>query len=170
MSNNSESSVIFDPHAEQTQNDVEVIQPHAEETAEETQSQSHVEVITPETALSVRTPTTSGVQDFGEKLSQFIEKLPGQIAAIYEAYQRPINIVGVLFLSLLTVAIASGILRVLNALPLVAPSLELVGLGYIGWFAWRYLLYADNRQELATQYRNAKQKMLGHDNEAVDQP
>jgi hypothetical protein len=163
MSTDLENSVIFDPHAEQPQHDVEVIEPHAEEP------RGDVEIITPETALSVRTPTTSGVQNFGVKLSQIIEKLPGQIAAIYEAYQRPINIIGVLFLSLLAVAIASGILRVLNALPLVAPSLELVGLGYVGWFTWRYLLYAEHRQELATQYRHTKQKMLGHENETVDQ-
>ncbi|MGB7416907.1 MAG: CAAD domain-containing protein [Thermosynechococcaceae cyanobacterium] len=161
MSTDLEDSVIYDPHAYESQREIDIISPRVKE------HQSNVEIIVPETALSVHRAKASDVQDFGETLSQFIERLPEQVSAFYGAYRRPINVVGVLLLSVLTVAIASGILRVLNALPLVAPSLELVGIGYIGWFTWRYLLYAENRQELAAKYRSTKQNVLGHDSSGI---
>ncbi|PZD70974.1 hypothetical protein C1752_08655 [Acaryochloris thomasi RCC1774] len=179
MSIDLEESVIVDPYAEMPQSEADIIDPRVHEKPEgdvdiidpRVQApQGKVEIIVPETGTSVREPVDPNLQELGTKLSQAIENLPRQIAAFYRAYQRPINLLGVSFLGLLTVAIASGVLRVLDALPLVAPSLELVGLGYIGWFTWRYLLYAENRQELTAKYRSTKQKVLGQNSERSKQP
>ncbi|THU59069.1 hypothetical protein C4D60_Mb03t21100 [Musa balbisiana] len=39
--------------------------------------------------------------------------------------------------------------------------MELVGLGYTGWFVYRYLLYKDSRKELATDIEDLKKKIAG---------
>lgn len=160
MNTSLDSSVIIDPHADVPSSDIEIIDPRVSEP------QGEVEIITPNTALSVRDSDESSTQNLSEKIAQIIDRLPGQIVAFYDAYSRPINLVGALYLGLLAVAIASGVLRVLNVLPLVAPSLKLLGIGFIGWFTWRHLLYAENRQELVANYRSAKQKVLGHHRES----
>ncbi|MCQ6463443.1 CAAD domain-containing protein, partial [Vibrio parahaemolyticus] len=38
----------------------------------------------------------------------------------------------------------------INSVPLLPKILELVGLGYTGWFVYRYLLFKESRKELAT--------------------
>lgn len=37
----------------------------------------------------------------------------------------------------------------LDDIPVVAPTFELIGIGYSVWFVSRYLLKASNKQELA---------------------
>lgn len=58
-------------------------------------------------------------------------------------------------LSLIALAVILAVLRVaiavvdaLNDIPLLAPTFQLVGIGYSLWFVGRYLLFALNRQEL----------------------
>ncbi|CAN0825152.1 Protein CURVATURE THYLAKOID 1A, chloroplastic [Linum grandiflorum] len=39
--------------------------------------------------------------------------------------------------------------------------MELVGLGYTGWFVYRYLLFKQSRKELATDVETLKKKIAG---------
>ncbi|CAI0469736.1 unnamed protein product [Linum tenue] len=39
--------------------------------------------------------------------------------------------------------------------------MELVGLGYTGWFVYRYLLFKQSRKELATDIETLKKKIAG---------
>ncbi|KAJ0590346.1 putative cyanobacterial aminoacyl-tRNA synthetase, CAAD domain, protein CURVATURE THYLAKOID 1 [Helianthus annuus] len=39
--------------------------------------------------------------------------------------------------------------------------MELVGLGYSGWFVYRYLLFKSSRKELATDIESIKKKIAG---------
>ncbi|KDO86378.1 hypothetical protein CISIN_1g031181mg [Citrus sinensis] len=39
--------------------------------------------------------------------------------------------------------------------------LELIGLGYTGWFVYRYLLFKSSRKELATDIEALKKKIAG---------
>ncbi|CAO2175321.1 unnamed protein product [Urochloa humidicola] len=41
--------------------------------------------------------------------------------------------------------------------------LELVGLGYSGWFVYRYLLFQENRKELANNLDALKKRITGDD-------
>ena len=61
----------------------------------------------------------------------------------------------------LTIAVADGILDRLNTIPLFAPTFELIGLGFSGWFIFRYLLYAESRQELKQEIDVVKDKIVG---------
>ncbi|KAL5225646.1 hypothetical protein ABZP36_012285 [Zizania latifolia] len=49
----------------------------------------------------------------------------------------------------------------INSVPLLPKILELVGLGYTGWFVYRYLLFKESRKELASDIETLKKKIAG---------
>ncbi|XP_076888905.1 protein CURVATURE THYLAKOID 1A, chloroplastic-like [Bidens hawaiensis] len=57
--------------------------------------------------------------------------------------------------------ISSILIGAINAVPLLPKILELVGLGYTGWFVYRYLLFKSSRKELATDIESIKKKIAG---------
>lgn len=105
--------------------------------------------------------TTIAVKEVGEKLKNFLDVFPKQVGETYEIYKKPLTVGAIVLAALISVAVADGVLDVLNAIPLVAPLLELVGLGYSAWFAWHYLRYAETRQKLVTDYRSIKHRITG---------
>ncbi len=111
--------------------------------------------------LSSDDSTTIDVKEVGEKLKDFLEVFPKQVGETYEVYKKPLTVGAIILAALISVAVADGVLDVLNAIPLVAPLLELVGLGYSAWFAWHYLRYAETRQQLLSDYRSIKQRITG---------
>lgn len=117
-------------------------------------------------SLSRRLPssdpsTTEEIQAFGVRLRFYMDELFRQAGDLYETYQKPLTLLGVLLVALLGIAISNGVLNVLNAIPLAKPILELIGICYLGWFIWRYLRYADTRQELVQEYRHLKTQVIG---------
>ena len=44
---------------------------------------------------------------------------------------------------------------------LLAPTLQLIGMGYTAWFIWRYLWKAEKRQELASEFGALKEQIFG---------
>ncbi|KAL6783772.1 CGL129 [Auxenochlorella protothecoides x Auxenochlorella symbiontica] len=57
--------------------------------------------------------------------------------------------------------LSSTIVGALNSVPLVPRLLELVGLGYTGWFTYRYLLFKSSREELLDDIESLKSKIAG---------
>nr|CAB3467744.1 unnamed protein product [Digitaria exilis]CAB3470258.1 unnamed protein product [Digitaria exilis] len=57
--------------------------------------------------------------------------------------------------------LTSVVVGAINAVPLLPKILELVGLGYTGWFVYRYLLFKESRKELATDIETLKKKIAG---------
>jgi len=117
-------------------------------------------------SLSRRLPsadpsTTEEIQAFGVRLRFYMDELLRKVGDLYETYQKPLKLLGVFLVALLGIAISNGVLNVLNAIPLAKPVLEMVGMGYLGWFTWRYLRYADTRQELAQEYCLFKTRVIG---------
>jgi hypothetical protein len=55
-----------------------------------------------------------------------------------------------------------AILSAVNEIPLLAPAFELVGLGYTGYFVYRYLLQASTRSELTEGLNDLKSEIFGH--------
>ena len=49
----------------------------------------------------------------------------------------------------------------LNDVPLLAPTFELIGMGYTAWFVYRYLLKASTRQELVQEFKSYKEQVTG---------
>ncbi|KAL9680882.1 hypothetical protein QQ045_012662 [Rhodiola kirilowii] len=58
--------------------------------------------------------------------------------------------------AVVAVWLSSVIIGAINSVPLLPGIMELVGIGYSGWFVYRYLLYESNRKELATDIDTLK--------------
>ncbi|CAL4998879.1 unnamed protein product [Urochloa decumbens] len=65
--------------------------------------------------------------------------------------------------AILAVWISLVVVGALDSVPLLPGLLELVGLGYSGWFVYRYLLFQENRKELANNLDALKKRIIGDD-------
>uniref|UniRef100_A0A251RSN4 Putative cyanobacterial aminoacyl-tRNA synthetase, CAAD domain-containing protein n=1 Tax=Helianthus annuus TaxID=4232 RepID=A0A251RSN4_HELAN len=54
--------------------------------------------------------------------------------------------------------LSSVVISAINKVPLLPNLMELVGVGYSGWFVYRYLLFELSRKELATNIESIKKK------------
>lgn len=95
------------------------------------------------------------LKDLIEKMQQFWQK-------ISSAEQKPkLTYVAIAFLIIPVLILVSTVLNIIDSIPLLAPTLELVGLSYMIWFVFRYLLLANTRQELMGTVKGLKEKVLG---------
>ncbi|XP_022757492.1 protein CURVATURE THYLAKOID 1A, chloroplastic-like [Durio zibethinus] len=63
--------------------------------------------------------------------------------------------------AIVAVWLSSILVGAINSVPLLPKIMELVGLGYTGWFVYRYLLFKSSRKELATDIEAVKKKIAG---------
>ncbi|GFP91456.1 protein curvature thylakoid 1a chloroplastic [Phtheirospermum japonicum] len=63
--------------------------------------------------------------------------------------------------AIVSVWLASIVVGAINSVPLLPKIMELVGLGYTGWFVYRYLLFKSSRKELASDIEAIKKKIAG---------
>ncbi|XP_022735165.1 protein CURVATURE THYLAKOID 1A, chloroplastic-like [Durio zibethinus] len=63
--------------------------------------------------------------------------------------------------AIVAVWVSSILVSAINSVPLLPKIMELVGLGYTGWFVYRYLLFKSSRKELATDIEALKKKIAG---------
>ncbi|KZV38027.1 protein CURVATURE THYLAKOID 1A, chloroplastic [Dorcoceras hygrometricum] len=63
--------------------------------------------------------------------------------------------------AIVAVWLASIVVSAVNSVPLLPKIMELVGLGYTGWFVYRYLLFKTSRKELETDIEEFKKKISG---------
>ncbi len=118
-----------------------------------------------ESAASALTDeATKQVQQVWEKISGLLGDLPDYVSEFFKQYRRPIVTVGLILAAILAVKIVLALLDAVDDIPLLAPSLELIGLFYTGWFLYRYLLKASNRQELLDDIGAIRDQILGKNN------
>lgn len=101
-------------------------------------------------------------REIGEKASLFLAELPDYLSSFFGEYRKPIVIVGLALGSVIAIKLTLAILDSVNDIPLLAPTFELIGLFYSGWFVYRYLLKASNRKELADDFNSLKEQVLGN--------
>lgn len=63
--------------------------------------------------------------------------------------------------ALVALWLSSTIVGAINAVPLLPKLMELIGLGYTGWFVYRYLLFKSSRKELVEDIEVLKGKITG---------
>jgi hypothetical protein len=93
---------------------------------------------------------TSILADLPEYLGQFVGK-----------YRQPLTNVGLGVLAVVAVYLTLAVLDAINDVPLLAPTFELIGIGYSIWFTVRYLRLAAGRKELTTELQKLKNQILG---------
>ena len=99
---------------------------------------------------------------YGQQVSGFLGTLPDYIGKFFDQYQQPVVSIGLIITAVVTVKVLLAVLDALNDIPLVAPTFELIGIGYSVWFIYRYLLKASSRQELSSEITTLKSQVLGN--------
>lgn len=105
--------------------------------------------------------TEEQLQQVREKLYWVLTVFPEQVGTFFGEYKQPITTLLIILATVPFVALAVAILEVINAIPFLAPTFQLVGFGYSSWFIYRYLLFADRRQEFSQTLDDYKTRILG---------
>lgn len=90
-----------------------------------------------------------------------IDLLPSSIAYFIKSYQQGLLTLGLLAVAVVTLQAVSALLTAIHHVPIVEPTLQLIGLGYSLWFVTRYLLWANNREELWAVLEDFKAEIVG---------
>ena len=114
------------------------------------------------TVRTTETPTDQ-FQDIKDQVVTILSELPTYVSNFLAEYQKPIVTVGLILDGGITIKVTLGVLDALNDVPLAAPIFELIGIGYTGWFVYRYMLKASNRQELLAEIESLKEQVVGKD-------
>ncbi len=106
-------------------------------------------------------------QEWLEPVSEFLAKLPDYVGKFFSDYQQPLVSVGLILAGVIAVKLTLALLSAINDVPLLAPMFELIGIGYTGWFVYRYLLQSKTRQELLAEFASLKSSILGSESKEV---
>jgi glutamyl-tRNA synthetase len=121
-------------------------------------------VSTSETSETGETSEKEGgdqIQQIKDQILSVLSELPAYASSFFGEYQKPIVTVGLIVGTLITIKVTLAVLEALNDIPLLSPTFELIGMGYTGWFIYRYLLRASNRQELVAELESFKEQIFG---------
>ncbi|MDY7023017.1 MAG: CAAD domain-containing protein [Cyanobacteriota bacterium] len=92
-----------------------------------------------------------------EVLSEF----PAYVSSFFSEYQKPIITIVLIIAAIVSVKVLFAVIDALNDVPLLAPTFELIGMGYSAWFIYRYLLRASNRRELTQEFNAFWEQISG---------
>ncbi|HEY9668399.1 MAG TPA: CAAD domain-containing protein, partial [Coleofasciculaceae cyanobacterium] len=101
------------------------------------------------------------VQQIWHQGAQMLSELPDEVGKFFTNYQRPIIVLSLLLVAIISLKVVTAVLSAINGLPLVKPTFELIGFGYTLWFVYRYLLLSSRRQELVKVTQSLKQQVIG---------
>jgi hypothetical protein len=119
-------------------------------------------MITPKPALKV-SPTDNAVQEYLSVGSRFLSQIFDYLKEFIDNNQKSLINLLLIFLGIIAVKVTLAIISAINDIPLLAPTFELVGLGYTGWFVYRYLLTNSSRQELGQEFQALKNQVMGQE-------
>ena len=105
--------------------------------------------------------TSDRFQGVKNQILEILSELPAIIYGFFEQYKKPIVTLGLIVTVIITFKVMLAIVESLNDIPLLAPTFELIGIIYSGWFVYRYLLRASNRQELSAELQAWKDQLFG---------
>ncbi len=116
------------------------------------------------TSFGTEESTGEEWREYLDKATEFVADLPKYLSEFFGQYKSPLVTIGLLLAALIVVRLVLAILRSVNDIPLLAPTFELIGIGYTTWFVYRYLLRASNRKELVNDFNELKSQVLGQRN------
>jgi hypothetical protein len=93
--------------------------------------------------------------------THFLEKLPEYLSNFFANNQRSLTTAALILAAIITFKVVIAVLAAINDIPLLQPFFELIGIGYVAWFSWRYLFKTENRQELSEKISSWKQEIVG---------
>ncbi|WP_421654853.1 CAAD domain-containing protein [Leptothermofonsia sp. ETS-13] len=96
-----------------------------------------------------------------DRIYEVLSGLPEYLSDFFGEYKRPLVTLGLIFASIVSVKLTLALLDAINDIPLLAPTFELIGIGYSVWFIYRYLWKASSRSELVNDFNALKDEVLG---------
>ncbi len=140
------------------------------ETQDATQTKVDVKIEStpagPIAKISTETPADDGWSQIRDQVLQILSELPEYVGSFFSSYQKPLVTVGLILAAIVSLRVIAAVLDAINDIPLLAPTFELIGLGYTAWFVNRYLLRASNRKELSADLETLKGQVLGNKHKA----
>ncbi|WP_319422879.1 CAAD domain-containing protein [Pleurocapsa sp. FMAR1] len=119
---------------------------------------------TPGKITATKTPPADGqVQEYLNVGSKFLSRIFEYIKEFVDNNQKSLVNLLLIFLGIIAVKVTLAVIAAVNDIPLLAPTFELVGLSYSGWFVYRYLLTKSSRQELVQEFESLKTQVVGQD-------
>jgi hypothetical protein len=115
-------------------------------------------------AISKPSPADKPVQEWVSIGKDFLAKMYDYIGEFIADNEKILVNLLLVFLAVIAVRVTLAILTAINDFPLLSPLFELIGLGYTGWFVYRYLLKESNRQELKSELNALKSQVMGRNN------
>ncbi|MDF0554544.1 CAAD domain-containing protein [Kamptonema sp. UHCC 0994] len=115
-------------------------------------------------AIAALTPgkdSAAQLQQIKKQVISILSELPAYVSNFFQEYQKALITIGLIAAGGITIKVTLAVLDSLNDIPLLSTTFELVGMGYTGWFVYRYLLRASNRQELSAEVESLKEQILG---------
>lgn len=111
--------------------------------------------------LMAKPASEAAWMEYVNPVLETLAKVPDYIGEFFADNKKPLTTVGLIIAGLVTVKVTLAILDAIDDIPLLAPILELVGLGYTAWFVYRYLLKEENRKELIVEFEALKTQIFG---------
>jgi hypothetical protein len=115
-------------------------------------------------AISKPSPADKPVQEWVSIGKDFLARMYDYIGEFIADNEKVLVNLLLVFLAVIAVRVTLAILAAINDFPLLSPLFELIGLGYTGWFVYRYLLKESNRQELKSELNALKSQVMGRNN------
>ena len=116
-----------------------------------------------EPATTKSPPADSVVQEYLNIVTGFLTQIFDILKGVVDQNQKLFVNLLLIFLGIIAVKVTLAVISAINDIPLLAPTFELVGLGYTGWFVYRYLLTKSSRQELVQEFEALKTQVVGKD-------
>jgi CAAD domains of cyanobacterial aminoacyl-tRNA synthetase len=114
-------------------------------------------------SISKVSPNLSSAElpEWAKQATDILAELPAYLGQFYQNYKSSVLTIGLFVGIIVGVKLTLAILSAINEIPLLAPTFELVGIGYTSWFVYRYLLQASTRKELTDEIDSFKSEVLG---------
>lgn len=114
-------------------------------------------------AISQPSPADKPVQEWVAVGRDFLARMYDYIGEFISDNEKVLVNLLLVFLAVIAVRVTLAVLAAINDFPLLSPLFELIGLGYTGWFVYRYLWKESNRQELKSELNALKAQVMGKD-------
>lgn len=114
-------------------------------------------------------PSPQQLRRAGRGIAEQVILLLNRVGETFGEYKPAVIAIGLILAAMPLLAFLVALLTVINIIPLLSPTLKLIGFGFTTWFVYRYLLFAPNRQELSQELQTLKGQVLGSDDQPQDQ-
>lgn len=114
------------------------------------------------TSAPSTTELTEDLTSFQTEAADFFANTTQSIVAFFRKNRQLLGTLGWILLAFLGIRVLFASLDSIDDVPLMSSFLKLIGLVSVVRFIWRYLVRANDRQELTQKIDHAKAELLGN--------